>query len=249
MSKKGDKPKRTRITAKRVQAVENKPIIPNVTVKPEVDDEPWGDDGLTTKQRLFVEAYVGPAGGNATRAAEMAGYSAENRLALRATGWENLTKPYIQRAISHALARKKMSPEWAKERLAYLASGSMTDFLSVDENGDTHLDFKRAAEAAAIGHIKEYYEDGIDSGDGPKIIKRKIKLHDPAPALVTLLKIFGLIVDKHEHGGAGGGPIPHEHTIAIDVRRLTDEQLSQLRRIAEDVNLRGAGIDPAIERN
>jgi len=249
VSKKGDKPKRTRITAKRVQAVENKPVLPNVTFKPEIDEEPWGDDGLTTKQRLFVEAYIGPAGGNATRAAEMAGYSAENRLALAVTGSENLRKPNVQQALGLALSRKKMSPEWAKERLVYVASGSMTDFLRVDENGDTHLDFKRAAEAAAIGHIKEYYEDGIDGGDGPKIIKRKIKLHDPVPALMTLLKIFGLIIDKHEHGGAGGGPIPHEHTIAIDVRRLTDEQLSQLRKIAEDVNLRGAGIDPAVGRN
>ncbi len=30
---------------------------------------------LSLKQKLFVEAYLGPAAGNATRAAELAGYA------------------------------------------------------------------------------------------------------------------------------------------------------------------------------
>jgi hypothetical protein len=48
--------------------------------KPEDEgDAPWDEDWLTLKQRLFVKAFVGPAAGNATKAAEMAGYSDSNR--------------------------------------------------------------------------------------------------------------------------------------------------------------------------
>lgn len=49
-------------------------------------------DGLTTKQRRFVEAYAG----NATEAAIAAGYSKKTA---RVIGMENLTKPAIAEAI------------------------------------------------------------------------------------------------------------------------------------------------------
>lgn len=56
---------------------------------------------LTTKQRLFVEAYCGPALGNATEAARLAGYKG-NDVTLSSVGSENLRKPQIAEAIEQA---------------------------------------------------------------------------------------------------------------------------------------------------
>ena len=53
---------------------------------------------LTGKQRLFVEAYVGQARGNATEAARTAGYAGSEGT-LAQVGYENLRKPEIRDAV------------------------------------------------------------------------------------------------------------------------------------------------------
>src|ERR1051325_3279587 len=55
-------------------------------------------NGLTDKQRRFVAAYIGPASGNATEAARLAGYKG-NDVTLGAVGAENLKKPQIALTI------------------------------------------------------------------------------------------------------------------------------------------------------
>lgn len=56
-----------------------------------------GDSKLTTKQRLFVEAYL--ANPNATEAARKAGYKG-NDVTLGAVGAENLKKPQIAELLA-----------------------------------------------------------------------------------------------------------------------------------------------------
>ena len=53
---------------------------------------------LTTKQRLFVEAYMGAHSGNGLESARAAGYGG-NAATLRAIASENLTKPNIKASI------------------------------------------------------------------------------------------------------------------------------------------------------
>jgi len=53
---------------------------------------------LRPKQEAFVAAYIGPAKGNATEAARLAGYEGSYAV-LRSIGSENLTKPNIAAAI------------------------------------------------------------------------------------------------------------------------------------------------------
>lgn len=184
------------ITRKQVRANEDKPFSPKLDFKPEIDNEPWGDDGLTTRQRSFVEALVGPAGGNATKAAGMAGYASENRIALAVTGSENLRKPNIQEAIAHALAKRRATPEWTKNQLIDLAQSSMKNFISVGDDGEPHLDFAKAAAMGAIGQIKEFKEEGIRGADGEvSVVKRTIKIHDRHAALQTLARLHGLVND------------------------------------------------------
>lgn len=56
---------------------------------------------LTPKQQAFVDAYTGPARGNATEAARMAGYRGNDKT-LSVVGAENLAKPSIQSAVKSA---------------------------------------------------------------------------------------------------------------------------------------------------
>lgn len=54
---------------------------------------------LTGKQVAFVDAYTGPARGNATEAARLAGYKG-NDVTLGRVGCDNLKKPQIAQAIA-----------------------------------------------------------------------------------------------------------------------------------------------------
>lgn len=188
---------RKNITAKHIQANEDKPFEPKLEFKPEIDEDDCGDDGLTVKQRLFVAALVGPARGNATKAAEMAGYRSDNRNSLKATASETLTKPDVQQAIALAIARKQMDPEWAKATLIDAARSSMANFVSVDVNGEPRLDWAKAAAAGAIGHIKEFTADVLpgSGGESSQIVRCKIKVHDRTAAIGMLLKFHGLLGD------------------------------------------------------
>jgi phage terminase small subunit len=216
--------KKKKITTKRVQAMEDKPfVLPAVAVKPEIDDEPWGDDGLTTKQRLFVEALIGPAAGNATKAAQMAGYRDDNYSALAVTASENLKKPNVQEAIALAFARRRMTPEWASNRLMEIASASMRNFCTVDADGCLTVNWKLAAESGAIGQIREIHEHVIEAGGHADVIKRSFKLHDVVGALRTVLQLSGLLKKEPRTVklvGADGGPVEVSHT--FDNGRFTE---------------------------
>jgi phage terminase small subunit len=59
---------------------------------------------LSARQRAFVVAYLTDAAGNATKAAELAGYSKKTA---RAIGAENLTKPDIAAAIAKGIDRRE----------------------------------------------------------------------------------------------------------------------------------------------
>lgn len=206
-----------RTTVKKVQATEDKPFtLPSVDVKPEIDEEPWGDDGLTTKQRLFVEALIGPAAGNATKAAQMAGYRDDNYTVLASTACENLKKPNVQEAIALAFAKRRMTPEWASNRLMEVASASMRNFCTVDAEGNLKVDWKLAAESGAIGQIREIREEVIEIGGGKvEILKRSFKLHDIVAALRTVLQLSGLLKKEPRTVklvGADGGPVEVTHS-------------------------------------
>jgi len=72
---------------------------------------------LTEKQRAFVEAYMGEAEGNATRAAELAGYQG-NENTLSTVGSENLRKPKIRQAIRNRVTTDPLVAD-RRERQAF----------------------------------------------------------------------------------------------------------------------------------
>lgn len=102
-------------------------------------------EGLTTKQRLFVAAYVGCR--NATQAAVEAGYSKKTATAI---GTENLRKPLIASAIEAEIAALAKSHgitvEWWAERMK----------IEATREGDG------ASHSARVSALKELHEKMID---------------------------------------------------------------------------------------
>jgi hypothetical protein len=187
-----------KITTKAVQESEGLPPPSLATLppaKPEDEgDAPWDKEGLTFKQRAFVKAFVGPAAGNATKAAAMAGYSDSNRNVLAVTGWETLRKPNVQRAISRAVAEREGGPEWTRAGVVEIARSSASDYLvfDTDEKGNRipRADLIAAMEAGALGTIKKIKFDPETGG----IVQ--IEGYDRLAALNLLAKMHGIAPDQ-----------------------------------------------------
>ena len=163
--------------------------------------------GLTGKQQLFVRAYLGEAGLNATKAAILAGYPEKTAFVV---GWENLRKPKLAVLIQQGLNERGLDQPEVLARMANHARGDLDDFL--DENGGIDLD--KARRRGVTGILREYsceevLEPGDDkTGEPPRRIrKQKIRISDPKEYLVTIGKHHKLWTEKHEHGTADGQPL------------------------------------------
>lgn len=161
-------------------------------------------DGLTNKQRLFVEYYLGECNFNAAAAARKAGYSARTA---KEIGRQLLTKLDLQEAIRARLAEAAMGAEEVLARLADQARGTMADFMRLRKDGKAVLDLKRA-EAAGKLHLVKELTTGKDG--------TKVRLYDAQAALVKIGTHHGLFKEQHEFSGPGGAPIPYQ-VIGYDV--------------------------------
>jgi hypothetical protein len=158
-----------------------------------------GPDGLTDKQRAFVTAYVGKAAGNASAAFVAAGYSTEDASHIPVKAWQLLQSKHIQDAIAWYAAQIALKPENAKTSLACIANANMNNFLEVDENGVSRLDFRRAVAVGAMGQIKKYKETNQVTKDGEVFVTREIEIHAPLPAIEIILKMNGLLNERVDH--------------------------------------------------
>ncbi|SRR6266496_1246494 len=77
--------------------------------------------GLSLKQQKFVDAYLGEAAGNGTKAAQLAGYRGSQQT-LKAVASENLTKPDIAKQIEKRLRTATMTSEEVLRELSGIAS-------------------------------------------------------------------------------------------------------------------------------
>jgi phage terminase small subunit len=75
---------------------------------------------LTVKERRFIEAYLGEAGGNGTQAAEIAGYGG-SRHTLKCVAQEVLRRPEVRAAITSLMEHDPLVPSRI-ERLRFLGS-------------------------------------------------------------------------------------------------------------------------------
>lgn len=207
-----------RITTKQVQAAENKPFtLPEIQHKPEPDEDGWDSEGLTPKQLMFVENLVGPAGGNATKAAELAGYRSDNRNALAVTASENLRKPKVREAIARRLARFNLTADWVQQMTAALAASNMGTFLSLNAEGKPEIPWREAESLGAFVQIRKYREKGIEVGGTQVVTERTIETHNPAPYLVLLAKMLGLVKDT-----------PAGASVTVNVHQMSENDLVRI---------------------
>lgn len=143
---------------------------------------------LTPKQEKFVAAYVGPANGNATEAAALAGYSGD-RDTLKVTGSRTLSNSNVQSKVERALA--KYDTDKVIERLAQHAEADMGEFITVDQDGAFQFDLKNAKAKGLTRLIKKLKHD-------PETGAPVIELVDQQAALDKLAKMHGLYKDADE---------------------------------------------------
>jgi phage terminase small subunit len=107
-------------------------------------------DGLTLKERLFRDYYLGEARGNGTLAARLAGYEGDDN-SLGVMAYHLLRKPKIQTSIQQALDTVTMGAHEVLETLSKQARGTLADVL--DDNGRFNLQL--AKERGTIGLLRK----------------------------------------------------------------------------------------------
>ena len=170
---------------------------------------------LTDKQARFVEEYLVDL--NATQAAIRAGYS-ENTA--RQIGSENLAKPAIQAAIAEAMRerseRTRINADRVLQELARIGFADIRKLFTWDEEHAAYIPSRDLTEdeAAAISEVQtETIKVMLGEDLSETKVKLKLKTYDKLGALDKLGRHLGLFVERHEHSGPGGGPIPTEITV------------------------------------
>lgn len=162
-------------------------------------------DGLTGKQRRFVEEYLVDL--NATQAAIRAGYSPKTAYSI---GAENLSKPLIAAAIEAGkrMAREKNAITASRviEELGYIA---LSDPAKLYDKGGRMLSIHEMPEEArrAIATIEVDDNGEIKDGKPAASRTRKVRLYDKPRALQLLGQHFGILKDQVELTGKNGGAI------------------------------------------
>jgi hypothetical protein len=155
---------------------------------------------LPHRHQRFVDAYVGPAGFNATEAARRAGYKGD-RHALAVRGAELLRKPPIQVTLRRSAESAGADREQVLALLARHMNGNMADFLTT--KGPVKLDLEKARAAGKLGLIKSLRQKRRQigrskMGKGPVVEEMTIsvELYNAQDAAGTLAKIMGLYREK-----------------------------------------------------
>lgn len=156
---------------------------------------------LTTKQKMFVDAYVGEARGNATKAASIAGYAIPKQ-----QGSENLAKPVIAEAIRQILAERTLTAHQVLDRLTEQANATLEPFLVAYGPDEFAIDLSTPQAKANIHLLKSVKKKTKSGGSGERAWKEteiEITLHDPQAADVHLGRYHKLFTDKADITSAG----------------------------------------------
>lgn len=152
-------------------------------------------DNLNPRQKLFADTYARIL--NATRAAELSGYSGDYNT-LAQTAHDNLNNPKIKAYLSDILARAHMGRDEVLARIESHARGSLAPFLNDDGVVDLSTDqardnlglLKRVEQRVAHG------TRGTGSGASDwEQIDTRVEIHDPQRATELLARVHRLVSD------------------------------------------------------
>lgn len=189
---------------------------------------------LTQKQKVFVAQYLLTL--NATEAARRAKYKDPEQ-----AGYENKRKQEVAQAISAGLAELAMPSDELLARVSDQARGSLDDFLRI-ERVTYHQRHPIPAPTEDDPKAVEWVEDPVAveklvvdvdleqaKQRGKLHLLKKVKwgqwgpeieIYDAHAAQALLARHHGLLTDKQEISGPGGGPIPVREVVV----RLPDAQ-------------------------
>jgi phage terminase small subunit len=117
-------------------------------------------DELTQKQRLFVEAFIGPANGNAREAARAAGYSGDDN-ALSQRAFELMRNPKVSELIGVRVEEAVMRANEVLSELSVIAKGDWQNFLEIrrDKDGETvSANLKLSDKIKALELLGKYHK-------------------------------------------------------------------------------------------
>mgnify|MGYP007083438527 FL=1 len=151
---------------------------------------------LTKAQEVFISEYLKCF--NGTEAYSRA-YPKAKRDSARANAADLLANTSIKAEIEARLAEHHMTADEALQRLADMARGDVTDFIT--PMGVVDIEAMRAAgKGHLIKKIKQKTVTKIgktDKDDDTEVHDTEIELYDAQAAIRDVLKIHGRFVEKH----------------------------------------------------
>jgi hypothetical protein len=196
------------LRARKVASMRRARAVRGKSANGEAPDTPQ----LTEQQERFVLAYAGPAQGDRTQAARMAGYSFPDHQSKRL-----LTYPHVRQAIEERTRHLTLDADEVLRRLARIATADMGDFANlVGENERHEIERK----------LKELRKRGLSSLIAqlvPTKYGMSVKLHDSQQALQTIARCLGMLKDRLEVS-----PAPPSYDPASLARALADPETARL---------------------
>ena len=153
---------------------------------------------LTPKQQRFVEEYLVDL--NATAAAARAGYKEANKQGPRLLVNVGVAAA-VQKAKDARSNRTEITADRVLKELGRIAFLDPRKVMKWGPDGVTFLDSDGLTDDEARC-VAEASETVTESGGSIKV-----KLLDKLRALELIGKHLGMWVERHEHGGPGGGPV------------------------------------------
>lgn len=151
---------------------------------------------LTPKERAFAEAYAGACRGNATRAAEKAGYKSERRASLTEIGYRESRKIHVRAYIDALLTAHSRSQAEVIREISDIAFQDLTPYLETTSGGGyISLNFKKMEEDGKL-HLVAGFEFN-KAGEKVPVI------HSKQAALALLVRVLGMGSEKVEHEMSG----------------------------------------------
>lgn len=155
-----------------------------------------GHKACNAREKMLCENYL-KYPGDPKRAAREAGYASGNTAALSRPH----VKAYLQLLEETRAAQSQITAERAIAEIGKIAFSNLRDFMTVDEQGIPHFDFRNTTrdQWACLTEFTEDVTGGQNDGERRLVIRQRAKTGGKIQALELLAKHFSLLTEKHEH--------------------------------------------------
>jgi len=181
---------------------------------------------------------------NASREARDAGYAPKSA---SVEGSRLLTNAEVQAEITRQRAilaeRCNVTPERIVAELAVIAFSDLGDYISIHPDGTASIELGNMP-PGAIRAIASLNTDATRTSAGRQTMKLRIKLHDKQAALVSLAKMFGLMM-----GDSPGVSVVVNGAESVELATLSTAELRrgvELLALSEGENSRISAPNEAI---